>query len=329
MNRKIIKSILKSKINKWLASIDDPKVQALAKKNTIVTGGAIASMLLNEDVKDFDIYFKDKETTLAIAEYYVKKFNERKGNFINKVGVKTTAYVLDGARLDEIEKRYGTTDGRAGHLINMTPDRVKIVVRSDGVAAENPEVLKEPFADVYDALERVDAVPADEVEKQDEGKTAFRPIFLSSNAITLSDKVQLVLRFYGEPEEIHKNYDFIHCTNYWTSNDSNLVLNPRALEALLAKELLYQGSKYPLCSMIRTRKFIKRGWHINAGQYLKMGFQLSQLDLTDINVLEDQTTGVDSAYFNVLITALQEKMTKDPSFRVDNSYVASILDKIF
>ena len=34
--------------------------------------------------------------------------------------------------------------------------------------------------------------------------------------------------------------------------------------------------------MIRTRKFLKRGWHINAGQYLKMCFQISELDLSDI-----------------------------------------------
>ena len=27
---------------------------------------------------------------------------------------------------------------------------------------------------------------------------------------TLSDKIQLVTRFYGTPEEIHKNFDFVH-----------------------------------------------------------------------------------------------------------------------
>ena len=53
----------------------------------------------------------------------------------------------------------------------------------------------------------------------------------------------------------------------------------RRCRPLLARQLVYQGSKYPICSMIRTRKFLQRGWHINAGQYLKMAFQVSELDL--------------------------------------------------
>ena len=61
------------------------------------------------------------------------------------------------------------------------------------------------------------------------------------------------------------------------------------------------GSKYPLCSIIRTRKFIQRGYTINAGQYLKMAMQLNELDLKDVSVLQDQLIGVDSAYFDMVI----------------------------
>src|SRR3546814_17023564 len=125
----------------------------------------------------------------------------------------------------------------------------------------------------------------------------YRPVFMSTNAITLSDKIQIVLRFYGEADAIHENYDFVHCTNYWTSKDANLTLRQPALESLLCKELRYVGSKYPVCSVIRLRKFIRRGWVINAGQILKMMMQVSELDLTNPAVLQDQLTGVDSAYF--------------------------------
>jgi hypothetical protein len=60
----------------------------------------------------------------------------------------------------------------------------------------------------------------------------FRPVFMSTNAITLSDKIQIVLRFYGEADTIHENYDFVHCTNYWTSKAGELVLRQPALESL-------------------------------------------------------------------------------------------------
>ena len=106
-------------------------------------------------------------------------------------------------------------------------------------------------------------------------------------------------------------------------------MNQAALESLLTKTLHYIGSRYPLTSVIRTRKFIKRGFTVNAGQYLKMCFQIAELDLGSIEVLEDQLTGVDFAYFYMLIEALKEKKAKDPSFRYNYEYIVGIVDKLF
>jgi len=192
-------------------------------------------------------------------------------------------------------------------------DRVRIVIASQGEIGQQPEERKE-----YDDVD----------VKEDEELAKYSPIYLSENAITLKDKVQLITRFYGDPEEIHKNYDFIHCTNYWT-RATGLVTNVKALESILTKELHYVGSLYPLCSIIRTRKFIGRGWRIHAGQYLKMCFQLNELDLTDIEVLRDQLTGVDSAYFHHLITALESKKSFDEEFQITSDYVSEIVDRIF
>src|SRR3546814_2858608 len=84
----------------------------------------------------------------------------------------------------------------------------------------------------------------------------------------------------------------------WSSD----VCSSDLLESLLCKELRYVGSKYPVCSVIRLRKLIRRGWVINAGQILKMMMQVSELDLTNPAVLQDQLTGVDSAYFIELMS---------------------------
>ncbi len=298
MNSKTIKNVLKTKFEDWVKTIDDDYVRMLVRNNTMITGGAIVSMLLKEDVKDFDVYFTDKETTLAVAKYYVNKFNESNNG--------KQAEVLDG----EFVK---------GGRFNLTPDRIKILIKSSGVAAEKGGAdLSQPFDDAYDAI------PPD-----DDKKPKYRPVFLSSNAITLSDKIQLVVRFHGEPDKIHENYDFVHCTNYWTAKDNKLVLRPEALEAILSRTMVYTGSKYPLCSLIRIRKFIKRGWTITAGQMLKAMFQLSKLNLSDINVLEDQLIGVDSAYFTHLIDGLRSKQESDPSFQIESTYLAALIDKIF
>jgi len=291
MNRRTIQRILNKKHEKFIESITDETVKELVKKNSIITGGAIASMLLGETVKDYDYYFTDMDTVKAVAQYYIEKF-----------------IVLHP---DSIKPELCWDDDTG---------RVRIKVQSVGIVSEE---------DIEKIVTEADEANAEHMEEIDNDKGEYRPIFISANAITLSDKVQLVIRFYGNAEEIHKNYDFVHCCNYWTSSNNELVLNPTALESLLCKHLWYQGSLYPLCSVIRTRKFINAGWYINAGQYLKMCFQLSELNLSDINVLEDQLTGVDAAYFHQVIDYCKKRQEEDKEFKVTAPYLVSIIDKIF
>lgn len=146
--------------------------------------------------------------------------------------------------------------------------------------------------------------------------------YITSNAITLTDDVQIVTRFTGKASEIHKNYDFTHATNYWTFAEG-LVVNVDAMCSLITKELRYTGSKYPLCSVIRTRKFINRGWSVTAGQYLKMILQLNDLDLKDISVLREQSIGVDSAYFNAFLIAIESKGD------MSTDYLCEVIDQVF
>lgn len=289
MKAKTIKKIIRAKVDQWLSSIEDDGVRSMASKNTIVTGGSIASMLLNEHVNDYDLYFRDMATAEAVASYYVKKFQDATGHPLS---------------LDVQEGRI----------------RITTAIGHRGETAGDVETLgSDQIDDVYEQAEQA------ALETTDDGKPEYRPVFMSTNAITLSNKVQIIVRFYGNPDEIHENYDFVHCTNYWTSWDDSLALRQPALEALLAKELRYVGSKYPLCSIIRLRKFIARGWTVNAGQILKMVMQLSEIDLKDPKVLEDQLTGVDSAYFMQLMTKLREN---DPE-KVNAGYLVEIIDRLF
>lgn len=311
MKAKTIRKAIRSKIDDWLDSIDDPRVRQIASKNSIVTGGCIASMLLKEQVNDFDIYLRSREACVAVAEYYIGKFTTRSATGI-PVNIK---------------------------IDTRQQDRVAIVVQSSGIASEEgTEIPYQYFegrpdheADQYVSAIMDDTSEIEETYEETERAALesddkkYRPVFLSTNAITLSKKVQIITRFYGEPSEIHANYDFVHCTNYWKSWDDELVLHKDALESLLSRELRYVGSKYPLCSLIRIRKFVARGWTINAGQMLKMCMQLNELDLKDHTVLRDQLTGVDAAYFFQLMDKLKER----DSAQVDTAYLVEIIDRIF
>lgn len=316
LKAKTIKSVIRRKLDAWLDTITDEALREKCRKEAVVTGGCIASMLLGEPVNDFDVYFRTKETVKAVADYYVKDFLARKKK---QGGVQIACYV------EELKDSAGK-------------DRVRIVIKSAGVAnvaqaddyayfeSRPDHEAGEYVGEAFDPLSDVKDIADGAKEEMTSGDVApYSAAFLSSNAVSLSGKVQLVLRFYGDPDTIHESYDFVHCMNYYESGQSSLTLRPEALEALLSRTLVYRGSQYPLCSVIRSRKFIERGWRINAGQYLKMAMQISKLDMTDHVTMEEQLTGVDVAYFAEVIAKIKDK---DPQ-KVDAAYLTEIIDRMF
>src|SRR5690606_21747234 len=150
---------------------------------------------------------------------------------------------------------------------NLKEDQIKLFMRAGGGLRAN-----------------------ENIENTEDKDKKYYPKFFSPNAISLSDDIQIVIRFYGTAEEIHKTFDFVHATNYFTHKEG-LVTNNEAIESLLTKQLKYQGSLYPLTTIIRIKKFLKRGWNINAGEMLKAMFQISELDLKNPDVLEEQLIG--------------------------------------
>lgn len=300
MNKKNMCKSLKAKINDWLKSIDDKDITKIIEENAIVTGGALVSLITGEEPNDYDIYFKTKDACHAVATYYANKWN---------------AMYPDKPR---VAIRIGTKDAE-GNIVKK--DRVTCFIKSAGIAAEDGE------NGIDDTTE-----PMIEESVEVEGgedKPKYRPRYFSTNAISLSDKIQIVIRFHGPVEEIHKNYDYAHCTCSYDYKKNEVNLPEKALECIINKELYYMGSKYPLCSIIRSRKFITRGWHINAGQYLKMCLQLNELNLHDFETFKDQLVGVDSAYFNSAIDGIEKRMQEDKDFSIDNNYLFEVINRIF
>ena len=337
MQRATIKGILNKKVNSWLETLPE-NLREKVRPNVIVTGGAITSLLMNERVNDFDIYFKNVETVKLISEYYVEEFKRRQKKDIKfRDGGEPEIYIVTENDVGDIVQSTIKKDSKLiyDHVKHNVEKRVKIIVRSSGAASETEDV------DAYRYFEGINPSTGEQTEyvnrlvetvkttETENKKGEYRPIFLTTNAITLSDDIQLVMRFFGEPDEIHKNYDFVHCTCYYDHNNKYLNLPSEALEAILDKRLYYVGSKYPLCSLFRMRKFIERGWKISAGQILKCALQISDLDLTNIKVLEDQLTGVDVAYFYQLIDAIKlDIKDKGGTGHIDKTYIMELVDKI-
>lgn len=142
---------------------------------------------------------------------------------------------------------------------------------------------------------------------------------ISPSAVSF-EKVQIITRFYGEPEKIHSYFDFVHCTNYFLMNQNKLVLNEDALYSLLSKNLIYRGSLYPVCSILRLRKFLARGWTIDLPNSLKMILQTHAIDFSDRNTMKDQLISVDAAY---LAEVFKEADGEETTFDV-NEFLSQI-----
>lgn len=297
MQVKTIQKVITNKLNTWLATITDPNIRKDVRDSLLVSGGCISSMFQNIPINDFDIYIQNIDVLKRLATYYCPGGvldGRLKDTYIQKA---YPDYKPENPFWRDTDEPYAPE--ALVRLLTLKPDQIKLDVVSHGVKYT---LLKDSNGD----------------------NVKYQVAFTSQNAISLTDDIQIVTRFSGTPEEIHKNFDFVHATNYFTFKDG-LVTNKEALTCILTKSLKYQGSLYPLTSIIRMKKFVLRGWTINAGEMLKIMFQISELNLRDIVSLEEQLIGVDIAYFATLIEILRGV---DPD-KMTHSYLAELIDKVF
>jgi hypothetical protein len=249
----------------WLSSKEREEAVAIVENNTVVSGGCISSMLLGEPVKDYDIYFSSYHSALFMAKLFTKIFLLQE---------------------DMAERRARVEEYKHVNIRGEEESRIRIFIKRVGVLeADDPQEVSEPSI-------------------SGKSEELYRPIFLSQNAVTLSGDIQLVFRFWGEPSKIHSTYDYAHAMCYYT-NGEGLVTPLQALESILTRRLVYCGSLYPICSLFRLRKFMKRGWSISAGELLKLASNITRVDLEIIDTLTDQLQGVDTTYMMSLIRELR------------------------
>lgn len=362
MKRRNITRKLRDKLDNYFESITDKSLVQDMKKDVLITGGSIASMLLDEEVNDYDLYFKTRETTLKVAEYYCNKAIQDK-TAKTYVLHKELEFVQDVMKIDlkyitnEIKKQIKTQQENG--FDEETEDELTIdspigyfkieSIPSSCQEYNNEHISLRILHNIYNTfkndedrikiylfgsfgakeINKIDPLKIDsqEVENEEQGK--YETKFISANAITLSDKIQIVTRFYGEPKDIHENFDFVHATGIYDYSTNELTTTTEQLESLMNKSLIYKGSLYPLASIFRARKFIYRGWTIDAGQYLKMAFQLNEMDLLDPYTLEEQLTGVDLLYFYQIVSDLKYKQLTNDDFKPSTNYFIKIIERIF
>jgi len=268
------------------------------KEKLFISGGAIVSLYFDEEVNDYDIYAKDEKTVDIIREYALCKFNL----FFNTEFKYSKRYnKFYHCKLNQFD-------------IDIEQDRIEDVV-------------------FYECISSFDYLCINNNCNKDDEKfkgivenylnNSMNVVYLTINAITFSDGYQFITRFYGKPEDVMANFDFKHVKNYFDFETLTLVLNIDAIDSLLTKQLYYDGTKYPICSIMRMKKYIKKGWKISASDILKICYQISNLNLNNIDVLKDQIMGVSTSYFIKFIDNLSQINNITPEI------IFNLLDSVY
>ena len=296
--KRVIARTVREKMNEWLDSIEDERLRERVADDYVVTGGAIASMLLGQKPNDYDVYMRSMDVARDLARYYCDRFfadRRFRSDFVPVIDVREH------------------TDG------------VSVYIKSAGVADEGTDLSEYGYFETMSINSLEKYLKAGE-EKEPNDTSRYHPRMITTNAITLSHDVQFITRFVGDPGEIHRFYDFVHCTCYYTPRDG-LVINEDAMLALLNLELRYVGSMYPVCSLFRLRKFIRRGFTITAGELVKIAWDIAALDLDDWSVLQDQLVGVDAAYFQEVLDILKGRLRDAKP--IDRTYLFEAINRVF
>lgn len=119
---------------------------------------------------------------------------------------------------------------------------------------------------------------------------------------------QMICAVYGSPEEIINKFDFTMCMAVWIPETDQFIMDKYFLKHCAQKRLHFNiNADYPICSMWRAVKFIKRGWKLPAIDCIKLCLKINNLDLKTKGELKRHLMGVDTLFLKELTDALEQQ----------------------
>ena len=198
-------------------------------------------------------------------------------------------------RILALKKRLGSN----GNWLNPRQRPLELcrrVVQSCYDHTRDPQLLLDTRSQIADEIEALDATPMLYVQTSP-----------TEGSVTPDGPIMINIRGVATP-------------------GSKITVNEDALMSMLSRKLKYCGSKYPLCTLMRTRKFVGRGWTAPASVFVKAMHQCMQLDWNKISTWEDQLIGMDAAYFTQIIEILRGEQAKGKT--IDGTYVVELIDRM-
>jgi hypothetical protein len=136
------------------------------------------------------------------------------------------------------------------NFLNTIDDtKVKQVIKEKSFISGGciPSMLMDEFVNDYDFyfvdIKSVNIIKEYFSNKDNfSNKEKYIPVSVTENAITLSNKIQLITKFYGTPYAVTNKFDWEHIKSYFQNDE--LYLNDNIYKYVVEKELesLYESS---------------------------------------------------------------------------------------
>ena len=118
--------------------------------------------------------------------------------------------------------------------------------------------------------------------------------------------MQLITRFTGEAEDIFQWFDFTVTHGAYDFEKEGFVFGDRFFMDVSKRRLVYSGaSKYPICAMYRTKKYVARGYELPGSTIMHIALSIVQLQIENYQQLKEQLMGIDTVYLQKLLEAKQ------------------------
>lgn len=81
---------------------------------------------------------------------------------------------------------------------------------------------------------------------------------ISENAITLKNRTQFITLTCGDPDDVRRTFDFVHCMPYYSIASDQLFISRQQFNACVYKKLIVNNQA--TVTERRTGKFLQRGY---------------------------------------------------------------------
>jgi hypothetical protein len=154
----------------------------------------------------------------------------------------------------------------------------------------------------------------------------YEVVYCSENAVSYRTekniKFQLIKKIYGTPQNVMAQFDFTICMCACFPKTNTFVMYDRFLEHLARREIVFNiDACYPINSLFRANKFIKRQYYVSAVEWIKIGLKCHSLNLKNLKEIKEQLDGIDTFF----LKEFTDNLNNVPGQQYDfEAFVASI-----